>query len=306
MKLKKLLLFLFLSPLYLFSYQGNQAKVVENMINKQEQIVILIEDYIMSGVDITLNSTTNKYNVDREKISKYYNINPSFFNNISNESCGLMGTICSNSGGLEFTMVEKNNKYIGVEFKNIDVYGNKCPYCQSLSFQNLYKNIIIGDRIKIVNNESVFYPLKRTVLDLFTKVEIYYSMYGDSLHIGSTPPKNNNKVWVDIRGSIPIERFWYNDIQKWMEKTSNAQNNYVNKKDDLLKLPKVNGSKVKVLSDNGMTKTYSYNDVYKTNVGCQNTNPSLDTYDQFCGWLKVITGLDDYDFIINGVQLANE
>lgn len=319
-KIKIIMLASLLIPAILFGYSNHQAKIIDNMVQKQEEIVTLVEDYLLSGIDVDLSSVGNKYNINREKLGNHYNINKNFFRNISNEECTASGTVCTNIGGLEFSMVEKNNKYIGVQFDLDDVKGSNCTWCNSATFttssgdvknirspfDNLYKNIIIGDRIKLVNATSVIYPLRRTILDLFTKVDIYKSIYKNSLHIGSNPPTNFNKVWVDVRGSRAIERFWYNDVKQWLEKTTSNRQVYVKAKSDLLKLPKINGSKIKVLSDEGLSTIYSYNDVYATSTGCVGKSFGDIDYDKYCGWIKVITGMDDYDFIINGIQLGNQ
>lgn len=308
------IIFLFVTPILLLA-ENKPKEIVKNVIDKQEQIVTLIENYFMSGNNVDLSKTTNKYFLDRETLSKYYNLNPSFFNNLSNEECvkGSTNKFCSNDGGLEFELVETDNYYTGIRFVDRKVFGSTCVYCNNVFFKNFYRNVISGSRIKInenindgvVSNDSVFYPLKRNISDLFIKTDLYFDMYGNSLHIGETAPSNKSKIWVDIRGVKSIERYWFANSNKWLEKTSTNDITYLTSKVELLKVPKIDGTKVVILSENGFSTTYSYNQEYETK--CQMTNPSdLTTYDKYCGWIKVIKGMDDFDFVINGIDLSNK
>lgn len=308
------IIFLFVTPILLLA-ENKPKEIVKNVIDKQEQIVTLIENYFMSGNNVDLLKTTNKYFLDRETLSKYYNLNPSFFNNLSNEECVKDSTnkFCSNLGGLEFELVEIDNYYTGIRFNDTKVFGSNCTYCSNIFFKNFYRNIITGSRIKInenindgiASNDSVFYPLKRNISDLFIKTDIYYDMYGSNLHIGEVAPNNKSKVWVDIRGVKAVERYWFTNSNKWLEKTSSNNITYLTSKKELLNVPKFDGTKVVILSENGFSSTYSYNLEYETK--CQTSNPNnLTTYDQFCGWIKVIKGMDDFDFVINGIDLTNK
>lgn len=299
---------IFFLPLYLFA-DNKPKEIVKNIINKQEQIVSLVEEYLMSGDNVNLKSGNNKYFIDRETLSEYFIIESDFFKNISNEECNKNSkNFCTNNGGLKFELVERNGHYTGVRFLDKDVFGKKCLYCNNIFFKNYYKNVISGTRIKMVevtneNEQAVFYPFRRTILDLFIKTDNFYMMYGDILHIGDKEPKDIEKIWVDIRGSKAIERYWFKDTNQWLEKNSNDGVSYLNNKNDLLTLPRIDGAKAIVLTDTGFTSYYSYNSGFREY--CQDTNPTGSNYDLYCGWLKVIKGMDDFDFIIKGVDLGN-
>lgn len=81
-------------------------------------------------------------------------------------------------------------------------------------------------------------------------------------------------------------------------------------KSALKNLPLIDGTKAIVLSEDGFSTTYSYNSAYVSSptVGliCQKTNKTAPLYDEYCGWLKVIKGMDDFDFRINGIDLSNK
>lgn len=314
--MKKLIysLFIFIIPTFLIA-DSKPKEIVQNVIDKQEQIVSLIETYLTNGDNVDLKSIGNKYNVDRELLSKYFNIESSFFTNLSNEKCIISSDdFCSNDNGLEFELVEQNNYYTGVRFKDINVFGTKCIYCNNIFFKNFYKNIITGTRIKILEthndtdptNDSVFYPFSRSITDLFVKTDNFYQLYGETLHIGSKAPIDNKKVWVDIRGSKSIERYWFESSKKWLEKETDNNITYLKTKSALKSLPLIDGTKAIVLSEDGFSTTYSYNSAYATPDICQKTNKTAPLYDEYCGWLKVIKGMDDFDFRINGIDLSNK
>lgn len=312
MNMKLILITLFL-PLFLFGANQNKAiDIVKNMVDKQEQIVVMIENYLLSGNGVDLKSTGNKYKVDRFILSKYYNIQPSFFKNLSMEDCYLDSTnpnYCSNYGGLSFEVLEKNNQYIGVRFYNQNVTGENCSFCNNLIFKNLYKNVISGTKVKIQENSNgdVLYPFGRNILDLFIKTDNFYMLYGDSLHIGELEPIDNTKIWIDIRGSKAIEKHYMKKSGKWLESETSNKDVFLSKKSDLKTLPKIDGIKVTVLSELGFATQYSYNTAYRIATGCDTvTNPTLPNYDEYCGWIKIIKGMDDFNFIINGIDLSNK
>lgn len=312
MNIKLLLITMFL-PLFLFGANQNKAiDVVKNMVDKQEQIVVMVENYLLSGNGIDLKSAGNKYKVDRLILSKYYNIPMNFFKNLSMEDCYADNTTpeyCSNFGGLSFEVVEKNNQYIGIRFYNNNVVGSNCTFCDNLIFKNLYKNVISGTKVKIQENTNgdILYPFGRNVLDLFIKTDNFYMLYGDSLHIGENEPLDTTKIWIDIRGSKAIEKHYIKKNGKWMDSETSNKEVFYSKKSDLLTLPKIDGIKVTVLSDLGFATQYSYNTAYTIATGCAGITNKLDpNYDAYCGWIKIIKGMDDFNFIINGIDLSNK
>lgn len=132
-------IFIFFIPIFLLA-DTKPKDIVKNVIDKQEQIVSLIESYLNSGDNVTLNASNNKYFVDRETLSKYFNIESSFFTNLSNEKCNIaVDNFCSNDNGLEFELVEQNNYYTGVRFRDINVFGTKCIYCNNIFFKIFIK-----------------------------------------------------------------------------------------------------------------------------------------------------------------------